>query len=79
MARNGGVGGMARNERVWLVSEGEGSCGLVWLDVGCGGKMKKILRHRTRGLDLRGTSKARIVVSCVRHWNGNETVRTTGL
>ena len=61
------------------VSEGEGSCGLVWLDVGCGGKMKKILRHRTRVLDLRGTSKARIVVSCVRHWNGNETVRTTGL
>ena len=79
MARNGGVGGMARNERVWLVSEGEGSCGLVWLDVGCGGKMKKILRHRTRSLDLRGALKARIVVSCVRHWNGNETVRTTGL
>ena len=30
--------------------------------------MKKILRHRTHALDLRDTSKARIVVSCVRHW-----------
>lgn len=68
MARNGGVGEMARNKGVWLVSEGEGSCGLVWLDVGCGGKMKKILRHRTRVLDLHVIPKARIVSSCVRHW-----------
>ena len=67
MARNGGVGGMARNERVWLVSEGEGSCGLVWLDVGCGGKRKKILRHRTHVFDLHATPEARIVFSCVRH------------
>ena len=68
MARNGGVGEMARNKGVWLVLEGEGSCGLVWLDVGCGGKMKKILRHRTRALNLHVMPKARIFVSCVRHW-----------
>ena len=68
MARNGGVGEMARNKGVWLVLEGEGSCGLVWLDVGCGGKMKKMLRHRTRALNLHVMPKARIVVSCVRHW-----------
>ena len=43
----------------------------MWLSVGRGGKTKKILRHRTRVLDLRGAPKARIVFSCVHHWNKN--------
>ena len=53
--------------------------GLLWLSVGCCGKMKKILRYRTRIQDLHVAPEVRIVFSCVRHWNGNETVRTMGL
>ena len=30
--------------------------------------MKKILRHRTRSVDLHVAPEARIVFSCVRHW-----------
>ena len=41
---------------------------LLWLSVGCGGKMKKILRHITHVMDLHVAPEVRIVFSCVRHW-----------
>ena len=66
MARNEGVGGMARNEGVCLTYKGEALHGLLWISVGCGGKTKKILRHRTRAIELCVPVEACIVFSCVR-------------
>ena len=44
--------------QLWL---GVAWCGVQW-------EKEKILRHRTRSVDLHVIPKARIVFSCVRHW-----------
>ena len=44
--------------QLWL---GVAWCGVQW-------EKEKILRHRTRSVDLHVISKVRIVFSCVRHW-----------
>ena len=57
-AERGGVTHLRGECQLWL---GVAWCGVQW-------EKEKILRHRTRSVDLHVIPKARIVFSCVRHW-----------